>query len=78
VEIMALGCQPFTVVENQRFVRLLNYLHPHYQLPGCKYFSSTMISQLHDSCKMTVQKIMEAQSFVALTSDICPLMGTTL
>ena len=53
-EMMALDCQPFSVVEDQGFVRLLNHLQPRYQLPGHKYFSSTMIPQLYDSCKKTV------------------------
>ena len=50
-EMMALDCQPFSVVEDQGFVRLLNYLQPRYQPPGRKYFSSTVIPQLYDSCK---------------------------
>ena len=37
-EMMALDCQPFSVVEDQGFVCLLNYLQPHYQVPGQKYF----------------------------------------
>ena len=69
-EIMALDCQPFSVVEDQGFVRLLNHLQPHYQLPSRKYFSSTTVPQLYDSCKNTAKKIMEAQNYIALTSDI--------
>ena len=34
-----------------------------------------MISQLYDSCKNTVKKIMEAQNYVALTSDIWSSYG---
>ena len=74
-ELMALDCQPFSVVEDQEFVRLLSHLQPHYQLPCRKYFSSTMIPQLYDNCKETVQKIMEVQNFVALTSDIWSSRG---
>ena len=32
-EMMALDCQPFSIVEDQGFVRLLNHLQPRYQLP---------------------------------------------
>ena len=46
--MMALDCQPFSVVEDHGFVRLLNYLQPRYQVPGRKYFSSTMIPQLNE------------------------------
>ena len=74
-EMMALDCQPFSIVEDQVFVRLLNHLQPRYQLPSRKYFSSTMIPQLYDSCKKTLQKVMEAQSFIALTSDIWSSRG---
>jgi len=74
-EMMALDCQPFSVVEDKGFVRLLNHLQPRYQLPGRKYFSSTMIPQMYDSCKKTIQKIIEVQNFIALTSDIWSSRG---
>ena len=69
------GCQPFSVVEDQGFVHLLNHLQPRYQLPSRKYFPSTMIPQLYDRCKNTVKKITEAQNYVALTSDIWSSSG---
>ena len=35
-EMMALGCQPFSIVEDQGFVLLLNQLQPHYKIPSHK------------------------------------------
>ena len=73
---MALDCQPFSVVEDQGFVHLLNHLQPRYQLSCHKYFSSTMIPQLYDNCKETENN--GGTEFFALTSDICPLVNMIL
>ena len=57
-EMMALDCQPFSVVEDQGFVSLLNQLQPCYKIPSCKYFSATLIPELYAKCKETVEKIL--------------------
>lgn len=72
---MALDCQPFSTVEDQGFVLLLSQLQPHYRIPSRKYFSATVILELYGKCKETVQKILQLQEFVALTSDIWSSRG---
>ena len=67
---MALDCQAFSVVEDQGFVSLLNQLQPHYKIPSHKYFSATLIPELYVKCKETVEKVLQSQEYVALTSDI--------
>ena len=72
---MALDCQPFSVVEDQGFVSLLNQLQPRCKIPIRKYFSATLIPELYTKCKETVEKILQSQKFVALTSDIWSSRG---
>ena len=42
-EMIALDCQPFSIIEDQGFVSLLNQLQPRYNIPSFKYFSATLI-----------------------------------
>ena len=74
-EMMALDCQPFSIVEDQGFVSLLNQLQPHYKIPSRKYFLTTLIPELYAKCNETVEKILQSQKFVALTSDIWSSRG---
>ena len=43
--MVALDFQPFSVVEDQGSVLLLNQLQPHYKIPKHKYFSVTLIPE---------------------------------
>ena len=69
-EMMALDCQPISIVKDQGFVSLLNQQQPHYKIPSRKYFSAMLIPELlYAKCKETVEKILQSQAFVALTCD---------
>ena len=46
-EMMALDCQPFSIVEDQGFVSLLNHPQPCYKIPSHKYISATLIPELY-------------------------------
>ena len=53
-EMIAVDCQPFSIVEDDGFVNLVNKLQPCYQMPSrCsrKYFSTTLILHLFEKCK---------------------------
>ena len=56
LELIVLDAQPMSVVEDEGFLRLLEYLEPRFSLPSRKYFSktgiqfiiySTMVSDLY-------------------------------
>ena len=74
-EMMALDCQPFSIVKDQGFISLLNQLQPHYKIPSRKYFSAMLIPELYAKCKETVEKVLQSQEYVALTSDIWSSCG---
>jgi hypothetical protein len=45
-EIMNLDKQPFSIVEDNGFVRLVNILEPRYKLPSRKYLVETVLPKM--------------------------------
>ena len=68
-ETVVVDCQPFSIVEDEGFVKLVKELQPRYQIPSRKYFSTTLIPQMFEKCKETVQRIIQLQDFVAIWSS---------
>ena len=54
--MIALDCQPFSVVDDAGFIRLLKALEPRYVLPSRKYITETVIAKLYDEVKSAVSK----------------------
>ena len=48
MEMIALDKQPFSLVENIGFVRLLQVLEPRYTLPSRKYLIEKRLPLVHD------------------------------
>ncbi|XP_004676440.1 PREDICTED: zinc finger BED domain-containing protein 4, partial [Condylura cristata] len=71
-EMIALDLQPYSLVSNVGFTRLLGYLKPQYSLPPPSYFSRTAIPGMYDSVRQTVlAQLKEAESGVVhFTSGI--------
>jgi len=57
-------------------MHLLNELP--YQIPIHKYFSTTLIPQMFENCKETIQRIIRCQNSIALTTDIWSSHGHDL
>ena len=62
-EMIAIDCQPLSIVSDTGFVRLLNALEPRYQIPSRKYITDTVILDIesdvraksergHEGCKL--------------------------
>ncbi|XP_037016300.2 zinc finger BED domain-containing protein 4 [Artibeus jamaicensis] len=71
-EMIALDLQPYSLVDNVGFNRLLAYLKPQYSLPPPSYFSRTAIPGMYDNVKeIIVSHLKEAESGVVhFTSGI--------
>ena len=54
MEMIALDNQPFSLVEDLGFVRLLQVLEPQYSLPSRKYFVENLLPAIHDEVKSRV------------------------
>lgn len=79
-EFMALDVQPFSVVDNVGFRRIIAKAEPRYQIPSGKYFSSTLIPQMHTTIKNKIREMVSCQPSVSFTSDAWsdPSIGVAL
>ncbi len=69
-EMMALDNQPFVMVEDLGFQRLMKHVAPSYQIPSRFPFSDKVIPNLFERAKKaTFEKLSESQS-ISFTSDI--------
>ena len=55
MEIIALGNQPFSLVEDLGFVQLLQVLEPKYSLPSRKYLVEKILPVVHDEVMLWVK-----------------------
>ena len=57
-EMVAIGCQPISVVEDVGFRQVLRTLEPRYQCPSRKYFTETIIPKIYSGMKEEVLKLL--------------------
>ena len=69
-EMIALDYQPFSVVEDVGFCRLLHAIEPKYNIPSRKYFTETVVPEIHDRIKKAVAKEIAAVRNMSFTTDI--------
>ncbi|XP_055535390.1 zinc finger BED domain-containing protein 4-like [Wyeomyia smithii] len=69
-EMMVLDLQPFSMVENEGFRRLMAKMQPKYQIPSRKYFSTTIIPDMYAKCREAKQKSLPRNGFISCTTDI--------
>ena len=72
-EMMALDSQPFSIVEDAGFLRLLTNVRPRYVMPSRKYFSEKIIPRIFSTIKTKLHE--EIHSYggkfpVSFTTDI--------
>lgn len=69
VDMITLDCQPFSVVENLGFIRLLSELQPRYNLPSRKYLVTNIIPQVYTTIESRVRSAICKVSFLTFTTD---------
>lgn len=62
--------QPFSVVEDEEFRRLINYLEPRYAMPSRRYFSDVALAELYTAVYVHIEKLLSDVTHVSFTSDI--------
>lgn len=68
--MIALDCQPFSVVEDEGFKRLIKLLAPKYVLPSRRYFAETVLNDMYEHLRLKVSKALASScEFLALTTD---------
>lgn len=68
--MIALDCQPFSIVEDIGFTRLMKLLKPNYDLPSRKYFTTKIIPDLHNKAMTKIQNCIKEASNMSFTTDI--------
>lgn len=69
-EMIVLDNQPFVMVEDLGFVRLMNHVAPRYHIPDQRHFSGTVIPNLVTKTEAAVSKLLKEVDHVSFTSDI--------
>jgi len=64
-EMIALDCQPLTIVEDIRFNCFVKALEPRYAIPSRKYFSDKVIPKIHDGVKAELMRKVHSSGVMA-------------
>ena len=68
-EMICLDLQPYCIVEDKGFTRLLKNLAPKYTIPSEKHFSTIVILLMYETIKAKVKYELDQADFLSLTSD---------
>ena len=69
-EMIAVDNQPFMLVEDLGFLRLMNKVCPEYKVPSRHYFSDTVVPELVKRAETAVGTFLENVTDISFTSDI--------
>lgn len=69
-EMIAVDCQPYSIVEDVGFSRLMKTLKPNYQLPSRKYFSEKIVPSIHARVFEKVMATVNEAENISFTTDI--------
>ena len=70
MEMIALDDQPFSVVGDRGFRRLVGKLEPRYVLPSRRYFSDVALPELNCRVSAHLKVVLAANSHISFTTDI--------
>ena len=68
--MLAVDCQPLSMVEDVGFKRVLQILEPRYKCPSRKYFTDTIIPKVYTGMKGEVSKLLGGAKHISFTTDI--------
>ena len=68
-EMMALDNQPYSMVENLGFVRLMEAAKPRYKMPGRKIFSEKIVPTIYEKALKCIKEMTSEVHFMSLTTD---------
>ena len=69
-EMIAIDLQPFSIVEDIGFCRLMANLEPRYSLPSRRYLSEVVIPEIHSNVKHRITELIQSAKYISLTTDI--------
>ena len=65
--MLAVDCQPLSMVEDVGFIRVLQIMEPCYKCPSRKYFTDTII---YTGLKEEVSKLIGGAKHISFTTDL--------
>ena len=68
--MIAIDCQPFSIVEDVGFTRSLKALDSRYSFSSWKYFTETVLPQIHQGITAELKKDIAGISWFSFTTDI--------
>lgn len=68
-EMICLDLQPYSIVEDKGFTRLLKHVAPNYTIPSRKHFSTKVIPLMYETIKAKVKFELDQADFISLTTD---------
>ena len=68
--MIALDDQPFSIVEDRGFRRLIEHIEPRYSLPSRCYFSDISLPALHEVIATHIHKLLDNVTDISFTMDI--------
>ncbi|KAE8288344.1 Zinc finger BED domain-containing protein 4 [Larimichthys crocea] len=74
-EFIAMGLQPYSVVENRGFRRMMEGMEPRYVIPSQRYFTNTAVPALKQTKAEIVSSLLNADR-VAVTCDVWTSVAT--
>ena len=69
-EMIAIDCQPFSIVADVDFTRLLKQLEPRYSLPSRRYITEVILPRIHAGVTAAVKKELAGIPWFSFTTDI--------
>ena len=68
--MIALDNQPFSLVEDIGFQRLIQHLEPRYSLPSRKYITEVVIPRIVEGITVELHKQLGTAAWLSFTTDI--------
>ena len=69
-EMIALDCQPLSVVEDDGFMKLIIFLKPTYPFPSRHYMIETNLPSIYESAWEYVKDVVNKAMHIVITTDI--------
>ena len=69
-EMVALDCQPLSMVEDTGFLRMMKEIEPQYTVPSRKHITYVILPRIMNGIKMEVKKELSSVQWYSFTTDI--------
>ena len=68
--MVSIDLQPFSLVEDNGFIRLIAKLDPRFVLPSRRYLSEVIIPEIHAKTKFKATELLRSTNHISMTTDI--------